>query len=602
MALTVGLLTAGALRGAEVEVTLHQSDGTPLEGAVLVVHPLDARSLPPPAPAMMDQRDHRFVPHVLPVQTGATVRFPNSDAVSHHVYSFSPAKRFELFLAKGAPAKDVVFDRPGWWRWAATSTTGCSPTSSSSTPRTSRSPARAARRDRRLARRPLSPGGLAPAAVDPPAMLRREVVLAERQPRELEAAPREGAAAGARPAAPLRGLLRWAAAVRAEPAEPHPRALPGAAAGRARRHALHRLARHLSRTRSRAPRTSWSMAGAFSTTSSRLAARSLGRVRHRLAKDDALRQAVFSGGDDRESMTVALDNHRARTSADLALLVELDGTVLADTADRRREGRPFPFPALLREPASASLARPAIVALEEVAYQLVAVPYYVPVERAATQPLAGARPRARRPLRHRAARPARARGGVRAPTAAAPIAFVVARRGGVAHRWRARRRRGDRDGEASGGSRDDGAARSVAGGRRSDRRSAAPDRRRPARLSPALRTIRVRGARRGAARPGGRAGFRPRRHTADPRSEQAARRVAAGDYAAELPARGAVEIGSLAREFATMQHEVREREAAIERLAFHDELTGLPNRNRFRRELGAASRGRRATTCGWRWR
>ncbi len=113
MVLTVGLLTAGALRGAAVEVTLHQSDGAPLEGAVLMVHPLHAPPLPPPEPATMDQREQRFVPHVLTVQTGGTVRFPNSDAVSHHVYSFSPAKKFELFLAKGAPAKEVVFDKPG---------------------------------------------------------------------------------------------------------------------------------------------------------------------------------------------------------------------------------------------------------------------------------------------------------------------------------------------------------------------------------------------------------------------------------------------------------------------------------------------------------
>ena len=67
----------------------------------------------PPAAATMDQRSHRFEPHLLPVQTGARVSFPNSDAVSHHVYSFSPAKRFELFLSKGGAPKEVTFERPG---------------------------------------------------------------------------------------------------------------------------------------------------------------------------------------------------------------------------------------------------------------------------------------------------------------------------------------------------------------------------------------------------------------------------------------------------------------------------------------------------------
>jgi hypothetical protein len=47
------------------------------------------------------------------VRTGTAVRFPNRDDVRHHVYSFSPAKKFELPLYKGVPAEPVVFDRPG---------------------------------------------------------------------------------------------------------------------------------------------------------------------------------------------------------------------------------------------------------------------------------------------------------------------------------------------------------------------------------------------------------------------------------------------------------------------------------------------------------
>jgi hypothetical protein len=54
-----------------------------------------------------------FVPHVLPIQTGTTVTFPNSDNVRHQVYSFSPAKRFQLPLYAGTPAAPVVFDKPG---------------------------------------------------------------------------------------------------------------------------------------------------------------------------------------------------------------------------------------------------------------------------------------------------------------------------------------------------------------------------------------------------------------------------------------------------------------------------------------------------------
>jgi len=41
------------------------------------------------------------------------VDFPNHDSIRHHVYSFSPAKRFELPLYIGQPAAPVQFDTPG---------------------------------------------------------------------------------------------------------------------------------------------------------------------------------------------------------------------------------------------------------------------------------------------------------------------------------------------------------------------------------------------------------------------------------------------------------------------------------------------------------
>ncbi len=64
-------------------------------------------------PAVMDQERNAFVPHILVVQKGAEVIFPNHDAVSHHVYSFSPAKTFELALYKGNTHSPVQFDMTG---------------------------------------------------------------------------------------------------------------------------------------------------------------------------------------------------------------------------------------------------------------------------------------------------------------------------------------------------------------------------------------------------------------------------------------------------------------------------------------------------------
>lgn len=63
--------------------------------------------------AVMDQKNRTFIPHVLPVQTGTKVQFPNSDDIRHHVYSFSPAKPFQLPLYKGTPATPELFDRAG---------------------------------------------------------------------------------------------------------------------------------------------------------------------------------------------------------------------------------------------------------------------------------------------------------------------------------------------------------------------------------------------------------------------------------------------------------------------------------------------------------
>jgi hypothetical protein len=61
----------------------------------------------------MTQRARQFEPHVLVVQTGTAVSFPNFDTVRHHVYSFSAAKTFDIKLYAGTPANPVVFDSAG---------------------------------------------------------------------------------------------------------------------------------------------------------------------------------------------------------------------------------------------------------------------------------------------------------------------------------------------------------------------------------------------------------------------------------------------------------------------------------------------------------
>lgn len=62
---------------------------------------------------VIDQVDKEFISHVLPIQLGTAISFPNHDQIRHHVYSFSKAKKFEIPLYKGTPASPVLFDKVG---------------------------------------------------------------------------------------------------------------------------------------------------------------------------------------------------------------------------------------------------------------------------------------------------------------------------------------------------------------------------------------------------------------------------------------------------------------------------------------------------------
>jgi plastocyanin len=61
----------------------------------------------------MDQRDERFVPHVLAIPVGSTVDFPNNDRTYHNVFSLSDVRTFDLGRYAAGHSKAVRFDRPG---------------------------------------------------------------------------------------------------------------------------------------------------------------------------------------------------------------------------------------------------------------------------------------------------------------------------------------------------------------------------------------------------------------------------------------------------------------------------------------------------------
>ena len=110
----LGLLLTSRSFGATLSVTVLLPNGKPLRGVVVTAHPTSGVSHPaPPMAAVMDQVDRAFEPDLLVVPVNSTVSFPNSDAISHQIYSFSPAKRFQLPLYRGKPYPPVRFEQPG---------------------------------------------------------------------------------------------------------------------------------------------------------------------------------------------------------------------------------------------------------------------------------------------------------------------------------------------------------------------------------------------------------------------------------------------------------------------------------------------------------
>ncbi|HEY0767129.1 MAG TPA: methylamine utilization protein [Steroidobacteraceae bacterium] len=114
LALLGALGAAGSAAGATLLITVQTPDGHALPGAVVTARPLEGQARRvAPVHAVMDQVDRAFAPDVLVVPVGSTVEFPNSDAVSHQIYSFSAAKRFKLPLYRGTPYPPAHFDQPG---------------------------------------------------------------------------------------------------------------------------------------------------------------------------------------------------------------------------------------------------------------------------------------------------------------------------------------------------------------------------------------------------------------------------------------------------------------------------------------------------------
>jgi plastocyanin len=123
-------LSAGA--AVEGRVDLPKSNAAPVQakryeivtkGGVLSTQPplavvyLDGAFPRPASPPTKEvaQKDLTFIPALLPIRVGTKVEFPNLDDTYHNIFSYSPAKRFDLgrYRAEERPIPVQVFDKPG---------------------------------------------------------------------------------------------------------------------------------------------------------------------------------------------------------------------------------------------------------------------------------------------------------------------------------------------------------------------------------------------------------------------------------------------------------------------------------------------------------
>ncbi len=118
--LSFSLLSAAERAEVSGQVSLRDSReasvtrGAGFSGVVVWLEPLDAPGLSvPPSHAVMMQKNKTFTPHVLPVQVGATVDFPNYDPIFHNAFSSYSGQIFDVGLYRPGSSRAVRFARPG---------------------------------------------------------------------------------------------------------------------------------------------------------------------------------------------------------------------------------------------------------------------------------------------------------------------------------------------------------------------------------------------------------------------------------------------------------------------------------------------------------
>ena len=101
---------------ADLTVSVKTPTGQPVKDAVVTIKTASGTPGTPIRfswPYAVAQQNIQFNPFVLIVPIGSEVLFPNKDNVRHHVYSFSPVKKFEVKLYGHDETRSVRFDQAG---------------------------------------------------------------------------------------------------------------------------------------------------------------------------------------------------------------------------------------------------------------------------------------------------------------------------------------------------------------------------------------------------------------------------------------------------------------------------------------------------------
>jgi plastocyanin len=94
-------------------VELRDARGKDASGVAVWLQPLAHAPVSRAQRAVMIQKGKKFIPHVLVVQKGASVDFPNYDPIFHNAFSNYSGQVFDVGLYKPGSTRTVQFARPG---------------------------------------------------------------------------------------------------------------------------------------------------------------------------------------------------------------------------------------------------------------------------------------------------------------------------------------------------------------------------------------------------------------------------------------------------------------------------------------------------------